>query len=412
MSGPSCVRDIGRLCAERGPSFMLVCDEWSPTRGGISQFNRSLATALAAAGHRTACLVQSASVPEFQDAAARGITLHTAETTLDGPNLYVPSEPVIKESPDVVIGHDIVSGCIAQTYARKYLRALFVYIVHTPPTIEVYKRENAAQRTDDRERLNRRISAAADVVAAVGPLLTRRAEALVTNGYDDDPVVQLDPGLDVPMALLNRHRRVPSNPTILVLGRGNHIQAKGLDIAARAVAGLDRRLVQPTPELLIQGGPTDGCDALRQSLIAESGLARDQIDVRAFTDDVDQVGHSLRRAALCVMPSRVEGFGLASLEAIGYGTPVLVTAKSGLAETLRTHLGTLAEPMIVEVTDNLPEDVQRWRDAIQRVLDNLPSAFDYTHMIRARLQKVMRWDDTVQNLVGRLMSPATLVNQA
>jgi glycosyltransferase involved in cell wall biosynthesis len=404
MAGPSSVREICKPMAGREclPSFLLICDEWSPTRGGISQFNRSLATALAAAGHRTMCLVKSAAMQEFQDAAARRVTLYTAERTLDGPNLYVPAEAVIAEHPDVVIGHDIVSGSVAQTYARKYLHAALVYLIHTPPQIEVYKRDEATRRTEERELRSRRISADADVVAAVGPLLTRGAEALVSDGYDRDCVLQLDPGMDVPESLLKRRRLVPSSPTVLVLGRGTHIQAKGLDIAARAVAGLAPRHGQPSAELLVQGGPPEGCDELRRSLIAESGLARGQIDVRPFTDDVDQIVHSVRRAALCVMPSRVEGFGLASLEAIGHGTPVLVTARSGLAETLRAHLGTLAEPMIVDVTDNLAEDVPRWRAAIQRVLDDLPSAFDYTHFVRERLHEVLCWETTAGRLVDRL----------
>lgn len=411
MSGPSNVRELCKPQAGRPPSFLLICDEWSPTRGGISQFNRSLATALAAAGHRTMCLVESASVQEFQDAAARGVTLCIAESTLDGPNLYVPCAAVIAERPDVVIGHDIVSGSVAQTYARRYLGASLVHIVHTPPRIEVYKRDDAAQRTEDRERLSRWIATDADVVAAVGPLLARSAEALVSDGYDNDCVLQLDPGMEVPEALLERHRRVPANPTVLMLGRGKHIQAKGLDIAAHAVAGLVVRHGHPAPELLVQGGPAHGCDELRRTLIEMSGLTRDQIDVRPFTDDVDQVEHAVRRAALCVMPSRVEGFGLASLEAIGHGTPVLVTAKSGLAEILRHHLGTLAEPMIVDVTDN-PSDVPRWRDAMQRVLDDLPAAFEYTHMVRAQLVKTLRWNATASALVMRLALPSTLVTQA
>jgi glycosyltransferase involved in cell wall biosynthesis len=411
MSRLSSIRDLSKPVTGREltPSFLLICDEWSPARGGISQFNRSLAIALAATGHRTTCLVESASPSEFQDAAAHGVTLHTAEPTMAGPNLYVPSGPVIAEAPDVVIGHDIVSGAIAQTYARKYLHAALVYIVHTPTAIEVYKRDDAAQRTGDRELLSRRICADADVVAAVGPLLARTAEALVTNGYDDNPVIQVDPGMDVPAALLQRRRRIPASPTILTLGRTGHIEAKGLDIAAHAVAGLAPAHL---PRLLIQGGPAGGCDALRTKLVAESGLARDQVDVRPFTVDASQIAYSLWQSSLCVLPSRVEGFGLAALDAITLGTPVLVSARSGLAETLRSHLGTLADPMIVDVTDRLADDAARWRHAMGRVLGNLPEAFDYAHMIRARLRTVMHWETAVGRLVTGVTPAVNAVSEA
>jgi glycosyltransferase involved in cell wall biosynthesis len=160
----------------------------------------------------------------------------------------------------------------------------------------------------------------------------------------------------------------------------------------------------------VRGAEADRCDELRQSLTALSGLARHCVDVRPFTVDVDQITRSLTRAALCVMPSRVEGFGLAALEAIGVGTPVLVTARSGLAETLRRHLGPVAEPMIVDVTDNIADDTHRWRDAMQRVLDDLPAAFAYTRWVRGQLAEVMTWDGTVRRLAVEVLAPASAVN--
>jgi glycosyltransferase involved in cell wall biosynthesis len=393
----------------RSPSFLLICDEWSPTRGGISRFNRCLATALAAAGHRTCCLVESASAQETLDAKERNVTLLTAEWTPAGPNLYVRAQSVLDESPDVVIGHDIVSGAVAWTYARMYLQtAALVHIVHTAPAhVEPYKRDDdATRRTEEREKMTRHVCAHADVVAAVGPRLTRSADAMVGDGFGGVSVLQLDPGMDIPAGVADRLRHVPTNPTVLVLGRGGHIQPKGLDIAAQAVAGLTVPHGRPTPELLVRGAPPDRCDWLRRLLVDGSGLARDRIDVRPFTDDIDQIEHDLKRAALCVMPSRVEGFGLSALEAIGLGTPVLVSAKSGLAETLRIHLGTLAEPMIVDVVDDISQDAPRWRDAMQKVLDNLPAAFEYAHLVRSRLQEVLRWDMTVSTLTTRLAIPA------
>src|SRR3954447_8974142 len=103
----------------QSPSFLLVCDEWSPTRGGISRFNRSLATTLARAGRPTCCLVESASVEEELDAKMCGVELLTADRTPAGPNLFVRADSVMSLRPNVVIGHDIVSGPAAWTWARR-----------------------------------------------------------------------------------------------------------------------------------------------------------------------------------------------------------------------------------------------------------------------------------------------------
>lgn len=385
---------------------MTVCDEWLPTRGGISKFNRSWTIAAAALGIDMSCLVETATPAEFADAHAHGIRLITAERTPAGPELYVPSREVLEVRPQVVIGHDIVSGSIAAVYAKLYLDASFVYIVHAIPSeTEPYKRsEEAALRTESRELETRENAACADVVAAVGPRLTLRAKALVGDGYGDTPVLQLDPGIDGPTEALRR-RMVPEYPVVLMLGRTTHIEPKGLDIGACAVARVSVAHGRQAPDLLVRGAPPEACATLRTELVARTGLARHRVDVRTFTNDLDEIRHSITRASVVIMPSRAEGFGLGALEAIGMGTPVLVSARSGLAEILRELLGPGAEPLIVDVDDDFESDVRRWAKAIQRVLDDLPRTFEYTHGVRETLSKVLRWDTTVRTLVDRLPIP-------
>jgi glycosyltransferase involved in cell wall biosynthesis len=388
-------------------SLLTICDEWLPRRGGISRFNRSLAIAAADRGHRTFCLVHAASRADIEDAEENGVALVTAEWTPAGRNIYVPARAVLDANPDVVIGHDIVSGCAAWVYAKKYLQATLVFIVHTAPVEnEPYKRATeAVRRTEEREGEVRRIADDSDVVAAVGPRLARRTEALIGDGFTDTHVLRLDPGMDVP-ADGDRGRKVPAHPTVVMLGRTMHIEPKGLDIVAKAFAGLTVAHGGLAPDLLIRGASNESCDRLRHELVRLSGMARDRIDIRPFTANLNEVRRDLRRSVLCVMPSRAEGFGLGALEAIGMGTPVLVSARSGLAETLREFLGRNAEPMIVDVVDHPEHDVPRWTEAIQKVLDNLPAAFTYAREIRDKLRTELRWDRTVDALIARLAVPS------
>jgi len=390
-------------------SVLLISDEWSPTRGGISQFNRRLAIAFAAAGHRTACLVSAAAPIEFEDARKHGVTLHTAVMTPSGPNLSVPVPEVVAWQPDVIIGHDIVSGAVAWTYAERYVpTARFAYVLHTAPSQnEPYKRGGeAARRTAERENEIRRTAIDADIVAAVGPLLARRAEAVVDDGFGGVRVLPLDPGLDLPADHTGHPRRPPSNPIVLMVCRTTHAEPKGLDIAANALVGVRVPYGKPKPELRIRGASGTQCDSLRTELLKQSSLARDRIDVRAYSANPADITHDMRQAALVVMPSRAEGFGLAALEAIGMGTPVLVSDRSGLAETLRHHLGRNAEPMIVPVEDDIAKDVHVWSEAIQRVLDDLPTTFKYAHQVREELATKLCWSATVDEIASRLPIPA------
>lgn len=394
-----------RRACDDPPSVLLVIDEWSPTRGGISQFNRRLALAFAAGGYRTACLVREATAVEREDAEKHGVTLFTAVTTPAGPNLSVPVPEVVAWRPDIVVGHDVVSGSVAWTYAKYYVPGTsLAYVLHTAPSQnEPYKpHTDRARRTADREREMRGVSADAAVVAAVGPLLRRRAEAVLGDGH----VLQLDPGMDIPDDLRWLRRQPPANPIVLMVCRTDHIEPKGLDIAAGAVAAARFAHSRPRPELRIRGAREERCDLLHADLVQRFGMARDRIDVREYSPDPAEIAHDLGQAALFVMPARAEGFGLAALEAISLGTPVLVSDRSGLAEMLRLHLPEYAEPMIVPVVDDLERDISAWREAIERKMDSLPGAFAYAHDVRKRLLPRFRWDTTVSTLMARLPVPA------
>jgi glycosyltransferase involved in cell wall biosynthesis len=386
------------------PSFLLVCDEWFPTKGGISQFNRALATALAGAGFSVSCLVNSVSPFESMDAQAHGVQLIAAERTVDGPQPYLRSPAVVAARPTVVIGHDLITGAVAGVHATRYLRdAIFVLICHTAHSQnERYKRSSeATRRIEESEQKILDLATEAHLVAAVGPRLTRRTNDLIDDGFGSKRVLRLDPGMDVPPDHAQRRRRKPENQHVVMLCRTEHIEPKGLDIAARAIAQVARPQVCPNADLLVRGAPANHCDSLREKLIEMSGLARHRVDVRPFTSNSDEVNRDLRRAALCVMPSRDEGFGLAALEAMAQGTPVLISDNSGLAEILNDLLGPAAERMIVEVADDA-SDVPRWSDAIQRVFHDLEQAFDHAHKIRRELAPILSWKATAQTLVSNL----------
>jgi glycosyltransferase involved in cell wall biosynthesis len=110
---------------------------------------------------------------------------------------------------------------------------------------------------------------------------------------------------------------------------------KGLDVAVRALAAVRSR--NPDVELVVLGeGPERGAlDALAGELGVPLRLLGRVPDVAAW----------LRRATLLVHPVRWEGFGLAVLEAMVGGLPVVASRVSSLPElVVDGETGVLVEP--------------------------------------------------------------------
>ncbi|MGA4725789.1 glycosyltransferase family 4 protein [Micromonospora taraxaci] len=382
---------------EKPAVLALNCD-WPASKGGIPAMNRQLLTAFAADGHRVACLVEAPTSGDIEDAAAHGVELYAAERTPAGPSMVLDSPAARLFRPGILLGHDRFTGPSAWVQKHLYHQsASLVHIVHTAPAeIERFKGSLAAtERAEQRERITRRVAAGANVVGAVGPRLQRYTEDLIEDGSSPNRVVRLDPGLG---PLWPGTRRVPPKRQVLMLGRTSDLELKGLDIAARSIAAVPDADAT-TLGLLVRGAPPGECDSLHHTLVALSGIARERIDVRPFTVDPDEVRRDLLRSLVCVMPSRVEGFGLVCLDAIAAGTPVLVSSKSGAAELLRERLGRLAEPMVVEIVDEPNTDVRVWSAAIARVVADPVAALRHADEVRHRLAPELTWQRTAAAIV-------------
>lgn len=130
---------------------------------------------------------------------------------------------------------------------------------------------------------------------------------------------------------------------------------KGLTILFRALAELTRRYGQPPCQLVIVGdGPArDELEALREQLGLSSWIV--------FTGSRRDIPRVLQALDAFVLPSLYEGFGIAILEAMAAGKPVIATTVGGIPEfVLSEETGLLVEP----------GNVQALADAITRLLSD------------------------------------------
>ncbi len=206
---------------------------------------------------------------------------------------------------------------------------------------------------------------------------------VVASQYMGDEVRELNPRatVDVVYAGVERTRRPPPPPAsrrdggIVYLGR-LQTHAKGLDLLLGAVALLDDG----------DGGP--------RLTVAGDGPYRRDLEARALALGIggrvrfpgrvegDAKWDLLRRAAVLVVPSRFESFGLVVLEAFASGTPVVAFDLPSLRELVLPDCGILVPAF----------DVAAFAAAIDRVLADPELA---AGMGRAGLDRVTRfsWDD-------------------
>jgi glycosyltransferase involved in cell wall biosynthesis len=174
--------------------------------------------------------------------------------------------------------------------------------------------------------VGRRLAGWARWVVATSDLERRE---LVGSGLTPDRVVVRRNGLD-PASLEVAGTAGCEGPlhenevTLLYLGR--LARKKGLDLLLRALSGL----TASSWRLIVAGPDDDGTAGRVRKLAHRLGLSGRLI----LTGPVygrDRAG-LLASADLVVLPSRNENFGNVALEAMGSGTPVLVTDRCGVAE--------------------------------------------------------------------------------
>ena len=82
--------------------------------------------------------------------------------------------------------------------------------------------------------------------------------------------------------------------------------------------------------------------------------------MRGFIESRVELEKLFCEADLAIMPSRTEGFGLAALEALSAGLPILVGDNSGFGKALQTL--TFGSSFVVD-----SDEAEEWGKAIRRV---------------------------------------------
>lgn len=386
--------------------ILSVATEWNSANGGVSTLNRELCIALAALGHDVRCVVWDATDQERSAAEALGVILIRSPSGVGVPEaqrlLLMRKRHLDGFIADVVLGHDHVTGPAALQLALD-LPATYIHMLHTvPEEAEGLKGRSAGPgrallRGDDKANDQVALSRAAQAVIAIGPKIH---SAIALRLSRESRVVEMTPGLNV--ELLKHEPDASRLPRSYGLMSARMLDAdlKGTRLACQCFkkAGLDNPW--PTgsrPHLVLRGFTKDVAMEEFTNAVGPFDEFNEWVQPRAYTEDVSEVQAEIQMASVVLMPSRVEGFGLAGFEAIAAGVPVVISMESGLAEYLSRAVANgdldtaTFQACVADVVGNPQTIMEDWAAKVGSVLMDRPAAFRRAATLRAALKSKLSW---------------------
>jgi glycosyltransferase involved in cell wall biosynthesis len=267
----------------------------------------------------------------------RGTVLSRARATAALPRYWWQLSRRLRGRVDILHVNDH-RGLILAGPAARVARVPFVWHVHTPSPSWILNTVGA--------RL-------ASAVVVASRSIVRDSPGLVVSS----PAIHVVP-LALPEKLRNARPVTPgTRPIVVTAGRLHEV--KGFDTLLDA-AVLVRRSI-PDVEVVIFGSPQAGHEAYAlglQQRARDLGLEGGGVTFRGYHDDLAE---QWQGAWVYVQPSRREAFGLAALEAMALGLPVIASRVGGLEENVADGSTGILVP---------PEDPEALSAAIVRVIQD------------------------------------------
>jgi len=314
--------------------------------GGMNVYARQLALALGNAGVHVDIFTRDHTESESKiTEIAPGVrVIHLpggpAETALDGlfPHLPEFSQALLEFQIETgltyqaVHSHYWLSGWVGQQMATEW-RAPHILTFHTLSLIKMQSRAGESEPAT-RQQVEKELMASADHIVAFSP---HERDAMVRLYQADATRIGLIPcGVDLslfrPLDQQEVREKLGLNGEKVLLYVGRIEPLKGLELLLHTAAQL--QTFEQIRVLVVGGGVGRDQEIDRLRELAKSLNVDKVFD---FIGRVDQQDLPLyyNAADVCVVPSFYESFGLAALESMACGTPVVATRAGGLSTIIQ-----------------------------------------------------------------------------
>jgi glycosyltransferase involved in cell wall biosynthesis len=308
-------------------NYLFITTKWFSDDGGIQTVNRKLCIELAKR-NKVAVLVADAGRPnedELEDAKKSKITLHKRDelVSLLSDNKF-----------DFICTHSTFTGSFIEiikqmNFENKDVVKFIHFIHHDPEDVEDIKEEaeNRQEKRNSKKTNEVVIANKADCVITIG-------ESLKHIYVNEVSVLEY---IDVGMADMVKHSyRNTKAPKVLISGRTSSLSVKGIDIFAKAAEKVtelikDTNLEKVTFTVRGESGDLDKFQVKLQEISAKNI----NFNIKEYTTNQNELDEDLKKSAVFVVPSRVEGYGLVAMEAISMGVPTIISSKSGVASCIK-----------------------------------------------------------------------------
>lgn len=401
-------------------TFLVVNDEWGSGHGGISTFSRQLCIALASHGHKVFCFIPNARQDEIASADRLGVTIVVAGQYPGASSSQMLARGPLNHAqihPDVVIGHDHITGAQALALAREEYHCPYLHFVHSSPEeIEVFKDtyERRAkgivnyEKGNEKGETQRELCILSDIVLAVGPKLERHIRTSLLGRVNGPSIVKVLPGLNGELLDFHRPLGYQLELRCLLSGRLDETLIKGTDLFVRIAGEFQKRSIGPQlkgTKFIMRGFEKSTMSEQVATLRMRCDVKPNNIQARPFIADEAELLQELQSASSFLMPSKTEGFGLTGLDAIAAGIPLIASAESGLGEllllfapTLPGNLKHIARDCVLDVEPDGDEVLESWVSKLIERLSDSSRAFAEADDLRKILVSKLSWEDAAETV--------------
>ena len=373
----------------------ILASEWGSSKGGLSTINRELAIQLAKCPEvEITFFLPKCSQEVVKLALQHNVKVVEASRRPGFEELEWLTFPPEYLQVDVIVGHGVKLGKQAQIIKERK-NCKWIQVVHTDPEeLGMFKNySNPISKGEEKHKTEVELCEMADLVLGVGPKLSEAFRSYLRGCQKDKSVVDFTPGIFKEFFSVRQVVEERKQRNVLVFGRGDaeDFELKGFDIAGKAVAALEHT------RLVFVGAP-DGKREEIATRLTGCGVPTNRLRVRGFMGDRESLKRLFQEVDLVVMPSRTEGFGLAGLEALSAGLPVLVSRNSGFGEAL------CSVPFGSSFVVN-SEDPTDWTAAISKIwAKDRKSRLEEVETLRDSYDKKYNWAKQIKDLLHKMIS--------